>query len=71
MNPLYQQMMVHQNGSMTNGLMEAIAQLKSRISDPNQAIQQLLDSGKVSQEQYNTAVQKAQMLQQLLGGNKL
>jgi hypothetical protein len=71
MNPLYQQMVGHQNGSMTNGLMEAIAQLKSRISDPNQAIQQLLDSGKVSQEQYNAAVQKAQMLQQLLGGNKL
>lgn len=70
MNPLYQQLMGNQNGSMSNGLMEAITQLKSRISDPNQAIQQLLDSGKVSQEQYNSAVQKAQWIQQTIGGTR-
>jgi len=35
--------------------------------DPKQQIQQLLNSGKVTQEQYNAAVQKAQMLQKMFG----
>lgn len=35
--------------------------------DPKQQVQQLLNSGKVTQEQYNAAVQKAQMLQKMLG----
>lgn len=67
-NPLYQQMMqqqtLHQNGSF----MQALQQLKSRGGDPNQMIQQMLYSGQVSQEQYNAAVQKAQMIQQMMGG---
>lgn len=36
--------------------------------DPRQQIQQMLNSGKVSQAQYNAAVQKAQQLQRLLMG---
>ena len=43
-------------------LLQQINQLKQQYSDPNQAIQQLLNSGKVSQEQYNRAVQQAQQL---------
>jgi hypothetical protein len=39
---------------------------KSFSGDPQQQIQQLLNSGKVSQAQYNRAVQIAQQLQQLL-----
>ena len=35
--------------------------------DPKQQVQQLLNSGKVTQEQYNAAVQKAQMLQKMFG----
>ena len=34
--------------------------------DPRQQIQQMLNSGQVSQEQYNRAVQLAQQLQGLL-----
>lgn len=34
--------------------------------DPKQQIQQLLNSGKVSQDQYNRAVQMAQQLQMML-----
>jgi hypothetical protein len=35
--------------------------------DPQQQVQQLLNSGRISQEQYNAAVQKAQQLGQLMG----
>lgn len=47
-------------------LMQQINQLKQQYSNPNDAIQQLLNSGKVSQEQYNRAVQQAQELQKNL-----
>jgi len=35
--------------------------------DPRQQIQQMLNSGQISQAQYNQAVQQAQMLQKMLG----
>ena len=35
--------------------------------DPRQQIQQMLNSGQVTQTQYNQAVQMAQQLQKLLG----
>lgn len=34
--------------------------------DPRQQVQQLLNSGRVSQEQYNRAVQMANMLQNMM-----
>lgn len=63
-NPLFEQM------SQRNQLMDLknqIQQLKNTGIDPNQKIQELLNSGQVSQEQYNAAVQRAQQLRQLLG----
>ena len=36
--------------------------------DPQQKIQQMLQSGQITQEQYNNACQQAQGLQWLLGG---
>ena len=36
--------------------------------DPRQQVQQLLNSGKVNQQQYNQAVQMAQQFQRMLGG---
>lgn len=35
--------------------------------NPQQQIQQLLNSGKISQEQYNNAVKQAQALRSMLG----
>lgn len=58
----YGQKQNHQNGSQMD-FISALAQLKSKGGDPNQMIQQLLSSGKVTQEQYNAAVAKAQQLQ--------
>lgn len=63
-NPLFEQM------TQRNQLMDLknqIQQLKNTGIDPNQKIQELLNSGQVSQEQYNAAVQRAQQLRQLLG----
>ena len=63
MNPLYQQM----TGSQNN-FIQQFQQFKSNFhGDPKQQVQQLLNSGKITQEQYNAAVQKAQMLQKMFG----
>ena len=35
--------------------------------DPQKQVQQMLNSGKISQAQYNQAVQKANMLRQMFG----
>lgn len=55
-----------------NGLGNMIRQFQqfrqSFRGDPRQQVQQLLNSGKVSQEQYNRAVQMAQQLQQMING---
>lgn len=70
-NPLYESMMQKQQNNgpfgLINNLITQIQQLKSTGIDPNQKIQEMLNSGQVSQEQYNSAVQRAQQLQQLLG----
>lgn len=69
MNPLFQRMnqQNNQNGS-NQGFMTALQQLKARGGDPNVMIQQLLNSGRVSPEQYNAAVQQAQIIQQQMNG---
>lgn len=46
--------------------MQQLNQLKSRGGDPNQMIQQMLNTGRVSQQQYDAAVRKAQQIQQML-----
>lgn len=63
-NPLFEQM--NQRNQLMD-LKNQIQQLKNTGIDPNQKIQELLNSGQVSQEQYNAAVQRAQQLRQFLG----
>ena len=46
--------------------MQRLNQLKSQGGDPNQMIQQMLNSGKVTQAQYNQAVKMAQQIQGML-----
>jgi hypothetical protein len=52
--------------------MNQLNQLKSKGGDPNQMIQQMLNSGRVSQTQYDNAVKMAQQIQQMLapGGHR-
>lgn len=48
------------------GFMNQLNQLKAQGGDPNQMIQQMLNSGKITQAQYNSAVQRAQQIMQML-----
>ena len=64
MNPLFQQMQPQQN---TN-LLQKFQQFRQGFQgDPRQQIQQMMNSGKISQEQYNRAVQMAQQFQKMFG----
>ena len=67
-NPLYSMMGGGQQmGSMGN-IMQRFQQFQQMFrGDPRQQVQQLLNSGKVSQSQYNSAVQMAQQLQRMMG----
>lgn len=60
-NPMFQRF-----GFGQNNFMQSLNQLKSQGGDPNAMIQNMLNSGKVTQAQYNMAVQKAQQIRQML-----
>lgn len=54
---------------MQPNIVQQFMQFKQNYKgNPQQQIQQMLNSGRISQAQYNAAVQKAQMLQRLIGG---
>ena len=61
MNPIYSQM-------NNNNLLQRFMQFKQTFrGDPQAQVQQLLNSGKITQDQYNQAVQTAQQLSRMLG----
>ena len=65
-NPLFQ--MMNQNAG-NGGILQRFQQFRQMFQgDPRQQVQQMLNSGRVSQAQYNQAVQMAQQLQKMLGG---
>lgn len=65
MTPLYN--MMNQNNPYNN-FMKQFNEFKKTINgNPQEQIQQLLNSGKISQSQYNAAVQKANMLKNMFG----
>ncbi len=65
-NPLFN--MMGQQMPQMGGLMQRLQQFQKMFQgDPRQQVQQLLNSGKVSQQQYNQAVQMANQLQKMLG----
>ena len=66
-NPLFG--MMGGNQPQMNGLMQRFQQFKQAFTgDPKQRVQDLLNSGRISQQQYNQAVQMAQQLQRMMGG---
>lgn len=66
-NPLFG--MMGGNQPQMNGLMQRFQQFKQAFTgDPKQRVQDLLNSGRISQQQYNQAVQMAQQLQRIMGG---
>ena len=64
MNPLYQ---MYAPKSQQNNLIQRFQQFQKTFSgDPREQIQKLMQSGKISQEDYNRAYQMAQQLQGML-----
>lgn len=63
-NPLFNMM----GGPQMGGLLQRLQQFQRMLQgDPRQQVQQLLNSGRVSQSQYNQAVQMAQQIQRMMG----
>ena len=67
-NPLFQA----GYGMLQNNVVSMMQKLnqfrQSLQGDPRQQVQQLLNSGRVTQQQYNQAVQTAQQIQRMMGG---
>ena len=64
-NPLYSAM----GQQMPNAMMQRFQQFQQMFKgDPRQQVQQLLNSGRVSQAQYDQAVQIANQFARMLGG---
>lgn len=62
-NPLFDLL----GGSTIPPIVQQFMQFKNSFrGDPKQQIQQMLNSGKVTQDQYNSAVKKAKDLQRIL-----
>lgn len=63
-NPLFSMF----GNQQMNPMMQRFQQFRQMFrGDPKQQIQQMLNSGKVSQEQYNQAVQTAQQIARMMG----
>lgn len=70
-NPIYQQYgnAMPQGAGNMGDFMKRFQQFRQAFSgDPRQQVQNLLNSGRVSQSQYNNAVQMAQQMQRMMGG---
>lgn len=54
---------------MNNNMLQQFMQFRQSFSgNAQQQVQQLLNSGKVTQQQYDQAVRMAQQFQRMLGG---
>lgn len=71
-NPIFQQMQGGPAPAPQNGLQAVIQRFQQFQQmfkgDPRQQVQQMLNSGRISQAQYNSAVQMAQQLQKMIKG---
>ncbi|MBR5276746.1 MAG: hypothetical protein IKU35_06400 [Bacteroidaceae bacterium] len=67
MNPLFQMMAGGMPNNPTANLMQRFQQFKQSFNgNPQQMVQQMLQSGRITAEQYNNAVRMAQQLQGML-----
>ncbi len=65
MTPLYN--MMTQNNPYNNFMKQFNEFKKTITGNPQEQIQQLLNSGKITQAQYNQAVQRANMIKNMFG----
>ena len=65
-NPLFS--MMQNQANMNNGIMQRFQQFQQMFrGDPKQQVQQMLSSGRITQDQYNQAVQTAQQMARMMG----
>ncbi len=56
------------SGNQPNNFLQRFNQFRQNFSgNPQQQIQRMLNSGQITQEQYNRAVQQAQNIMRMLG----
>ena len=68
-NPIYQQMGSEMPNNGMTQMIQRFQQFRQAFTgDPRQQVQALLNSGRVSQAQYDQAVQMAQQMQRLMSG---
>ena len=66
-NPLFQALCGNQNAA--NPIVQQIIVFKNQFQgDPHQKVQELLNSGKMTQEQCNSLMQQAQTILSQIGG---
>lgn len=66
-NPLFQALSGNQNAA--NPIVQQIMVFKNQFQgDPQQKVQELLNSGKMTQEQCNSLMQQAQTILSQIGG---
>lgn len=64
-NPLFNMM---SGNNMQNPMLQQLIQFRNNFKgDPRLQVQQMLNSGKVSQSQYDQAVQMANQIQKMMG----
>lgn len=67
MNPLYQMMAQGMQGNGAMGLLQRFQQFRNTFrGNPQEQVQRMLQSGQISNEQYQRAVQMAQQFQGFL-----
>ena len=63
---LFNQMNQGGGGFNPNQFMQSLNELKQKGGDPNQIIQQMLNLGRITQNQLNMAVNRAQQIMRML-----
>ena len=67
-NPLFEQMGGMNNMGPMGQIMQQFQQFKANFrGDPQQEVQRMLNSGQITQEQYNSVQQTASQLMRMLG----
>lgn len=68
-NPLYQQFGGRTDASPYSAIINDAKRLRESVSNPRQEVEKLLNSGKMSQAQFNHLSQMARQIMQIMGNN--
>lgn len=69
-NPLYGQFGVQQNNNGFSDFMNDFRRLQQTVKNPKQEVERLLQSGAMSQQDFNRFGQMANQVMQMMGGKR-